>query len=150
MLVRDAMLADSITAAPDESFESLIKRLVKSRQATAAVIDEDRRLLGLVGVHDILRRVVPHYLDLDTKLAEVMHDTYFEDRLDRLKDTHVSDLMQTEIDCVSPDDALIKAVVFIVAHRRKTLPVIEAERFIGMVTRRSILDLIVDRYDRRR
>ena len=40
MLVRDAMLADPITAAPDESFESLIKRLVRSKQATAAVIDQ--------------------------------------------------------------------------------------------------------------
>ena len=56
--------------------------------------------------------------------------------------TRVRDFMTTELDTVSPDDTLIKAVVIIVEHRRKTLPVVQDGKFLGMVTRRSILEKV--------
>lgn len=142
MNVRSAMLEHPVTTHPEETFGELLSRLVVSRQATAAVLDDRGKLLGLVGIHDILRKIVPVYVDLDTKLMEVMHENYLEERMSRLKDTRVRDFMTTELDTVSPDDTLIKAVVIIVEHRRKTLPVVQEGKFLGMVTRRSILEKV--------
>lgn len=143
MYVRTAMLEQPVTTHPEETFGELLAKLVGSRQATAAVLDGDGRLVGLVGIHDVLRKIVPLYVDLDTKLMEVMHESYFEERIARLAHTHVSDFMTTDLDTVSPDDSLIKAVVIIVENRRKTLPVLEDGKFLGMITRRSILEKVV-------
>lgn len=143
MYVRDALLSEPITTTPDETFESLIGRLATSRQATAAVLDPDGKLLGLIGIHDILRKIVPHYLDLDSALMEVMPSNYFEEHLDRLRGMRVEQFMCTKIDSVTPEDTLIKAVVLVVEKRRKTLPVLDHGRFVGMITRRSILEFIV-------
>ncbi len=142
MKVREAMLESPITVKPDELFADLLPRMLNSRQATAAVLAEDDTLLGVVGIHDILRKIVPLYIDLDNKLMEVMHEGYVEERLPRLKGTRIEELMVTEVDCVAPNDPLILAVSIIVEKRRKTLPVIEEGKFIGMITRRSILELV--------
>lgn len=144
MYVHEAMLPNPVTTQRDESFVSLLRRVVNERQATAAVLDDGGRLLGVVGIHDILRRIVPHYLDLDLKLMEVLHASYFEERLLKFEDLPVGDMMSTDLDTVAPDDTLIKAASLIVERRRKTLPVIDAEgRFIGMLTRRSLLEHVV-------
>lgn len=140
MLVRDAMLAEPITTTPEETFESLLPRQLASRQATAAVLGPDGELLGVVGIHDILRKIVPLYVDLDQKLMEVMHDGYAEERLKRLKDTRVVDFMTRSLDTVGPDDYITKAVALIVERCRKTLPVVQDGKFLGMITRRSILE----------
>lgn len=143
MHVRDAMLPAPVVASPEESFRSLLSRVVESRQATAAVLDDGGRLLGLVGIHDILRKIVPHYVHLDEKLSEVMHGSYFEERIARFQDLPVRELMSTDVDSVGPDDALIKAAAIMVEHRRKILPVLDGDRFVGIITRRSLLEHVV-------
>lgn len=144
MQVRSAMLDHPLTTTPEETFGSLLERMLPCRQATAAVLDAGGRLVGLVGVHDVLRKIVPLYVDLDSRLMEVMHESYFEERLAHLKDTKVTDFMTpvSAVDSVAPDDTLMKAVVIIVENRRKTLPVLDHGKYVGMITRRSILDKI--------
>ena len=142
MFVHDAMLESPVTTTPRETFEELLKRLLGSRQATAAVLEQDGTLVGLVGIHDVLRKIVPVYVDMDKKLMELMHEDYFVEHFDQLRNTHVEDFMSRDIDTVAPDDTLIKAVAIIVEHRRKTLPVLEAGKFVGMITRRSILEFV--------
>ena len=144
MYVRDALVSNPVTVSPDEPFTELVAKLLSSPQAKAAVLDAERRVIGVVGVHDVLRKIVPHYLDLDQKLMEVMHEGYVEERLLRLTGLVAGDLMTAKVDCVTLDDTMIKAVSMIVEKRRKSLPVIDDEgRFIGIVTRRSILERVV-------
>ena len=142
MFVRDAMLEKPVTTTPRETFEELLAKLLDSRQATAAVLEGEGKLVGLVGIHDVLRKIVPHYLDLDQKLMELIHEDYFVEHFDGLRNTHVEDFMSRKIDTVEPGDTLIKAATIIVENRRKTLPVLENGKFVGMVTRRSILECV--------
>ncbi len=140
MYVESAMVPDPTTTRPEVSFERLLAGLVSQSKSKAAVLDGEGRLVGVVGIHDILKKIVPHYVGLDAKLMEVMHAGYFGERLVRLQGMTVGDLMSTEIDSVAPDDPLIKAVSMMVERRRKALPVVDDDRrFVGLVTRRSIL-----------
>jgi CBS domain-containing protein len=142
MLVRNAMLESPITTTPSETFEALLSKLLGSRQATAAVLTDEGKLMGVVGIHDVLRKIVPHYVDLDFKLMELMHEDYFAERFQGLKRTRVDNFMTraADVDTVAPDDSITKAVVIIVQKKRKTLPVVENGKFVGMITRRSILE----------
>ena len=142
MLVQDAMIPQAMTCSPDESFPELLRRLLESQQGAAAVLDPEGNLVGMVGFHHVLRKVVPVYIALDGKLMEVMHEGYLEERLERLRDRKVRDFMIDDKDTVRPDDALIKAAVMLVQLGRKTLAVVDGSRFLGMVTRRSILEKV--------
>ncbi|MEM8961864.1 MAG: CBS domain-containing protein, partial [Acidobacteriota bacterium] len=60
------------------------------------------------------------------------------------RDLAVGDFMATTIDTVSLDDTLIKVAALCVERRRKTVPVVDAEnRFVGMITRRALLEHVV-------
>jgi len=145
MLVRNALVADPMTTRPETSFPRLVRGLLRGAKNKAAVLDDQGMLVGVIGIHDILRNIVPLYVDLDVKLMEVLHDGYLEQRLMRLQDKTVGDLMTTEIDSIAPDDSLIKAVSIMVKRRRKALPAVEDGRFVGLITRRSILEHVARR-----
>ncbi len=142
MFVRDAMLEHALTTTPDETLESLMPRLLASRQATSAVLDENGGLIGLVGIHDILGLLIPTYVDMQQKLLAIMHSSYAEEHAPLLKKTRVRDMMVTELDVVAPSDTLIFAIGLIVQNHRKTLPVVEEGKFLGMITRRTLLERI--------
>jgi len=140
MAIRDALDANPLTVPPDATVIQLIEAILGTKHTTAAVLDAEGRLLGMVGAHDVFRKIVPKYLQTDRNLMDVFHDGYYEEKFVLFKETPVSQIMSTKLDAVHPDDPIIKAVALIVDKRRKTLPVIESDgAFIGLITRRSLL-----------
>ena len=71
-----------------------------------------------------------------------MHEGYFEERFKKLAGVTAADVMSTELDVVAPRDTIIRAASLFVEHQRKVLPVVEDDRFVGMITRRSLLESI--------
>jgi len=147
MLVKYAMETEPIRVATTAPLRTVLESILASNQDAAMVVDNAGSLLGLVGIHDILRRIVPGYLDLDANLAKVMHENYFDEVFAKVADVTAADLMSKGdgLDSVSPDDAVIKAAALFVEHRRKVLPVVEGSRVVGVITRRSVLRRALDK-----
>ena len=55
MLVREAMTRSVATVAPDDSVHDAAQLLLQHRIASAPVVDDDGRLLGLVSEADLMR-----------------------------------------------------------------------------------------------
>lgn len=141
MIVKNSLIDDPLTVAPETTVLELIQIFIDSAHETAAVIDNDDRLVGMVGVHDIFKAVVPYYVELDEDLMNVLHAGFFEEHFDRIKTKPARAFMSTHIDSVLETDAVIKAVAIFVHHRRKSLPVLDQDKqFVGMITRSSVLD----------
>ncbi len=141
MLARDAILPNPLTVGPETTVLEFIESVLNSNQTTAAVLDGDK-LVGMVSVKDVFQRIVPAYVDMAGRLADVIHAGYFEEKFEKFKHTRVRELMSTEIDSLRPDDAVIQAVAMFITKDRKTLPVLDGERFIGSLTRRSVLWMV--------
>ncbi|MCB1045006.1 MAG: CBS domain-containing protein [Acidobacteria bacterium] len=139
MIVKNSIISDPLTVAPDTTISELIHLFIDSAHESAAVIDANDQLLGMIGVHDIFKTIVPYYVEMDEDLMNVIHAGYFEEKYERIKNKTARDLMVKAIDSVEPNDAVIKAVALFVHHRRKAIPVIEGNKFIGMITRSSVL-----------
>lgn len=140
MIVKNSLIEDPLTVAPETQVIDLITLLIDSAHETAAVIDHDGALRGMVGIHDIFKAIVPYYIQVEEDLMNVIHEGYFEEKFQKIKHKTAKDLMVQAVDSVEPSDAVIKAVSIFVNHRRKALPVIEDGRFVGMITRTSVLD----------
>lgn len=138
MRARDAMIPTPLVVLPGCTLLELIQSVLNSNQTTAVVV-EAGKLLGIVSVEDILRGILPHYVDLDERLAHAIHEGYFEEKFEKFKHTTVQEVMSTEVDCAAPDDPIIMIVAKFVRHKRKTVPILENGRYVGSVTRRSVL-----------
>ncbi len=147
MLVKYAMEKEPVRVPATAPLRTILEAVLEANQDAAIVVDEAGALLGLVGIHDILRRIVPRYLDLDANLAKVMHENYFDEVFAKQGDVTAADLMSKgdSVDTVSPDDAVIKAAALLVEHRRKVLPVVEGGHVVGVITRRSVLRRAIEK-----
>jgi CBS domain-containing protein len=138
MRARDAMIPNPLVIAPTTTLLEFVLAVLGSNQTTAAVV-QDGRLLGMVSVDDVFRQLIPHYVGMVGHLADVLHETYFEESFERLKGTPVEKVMAREVDSMAPDEPLMHAVAMFVQKARKTLPVLDQGRYVGSVTRRSVL-----------
>jgi len=145
MLVKNAMVKTPLQVKPEAKLREILDAILGGDQAAVAVIDPGGKLLGLVGTHDILRLIVPNYVDQVEALANLLHEGYFEEQFNKLAGVTAADLMATELDVVKPSDTIIKTAALFVERKRKVLPVVEAGKFIGMIgmiPRRSLLERI--------
>lgn len=145
MLVMSALVPNPLTVAADASVLDLVRKILDSNQTTAVVLDAAGELLGIVSVDDVLRRVVPNYVNPDSELASVIHDGYFEEKFTQLAKVRVIEIMTRDVVTVAPTDTIIRAVALFVRAGHKTFPVIDNGRFVGTITRRSILRCVVPR-----
>ena len=141
MLLRTAMLPDPLVVSPSTSLLDFIGRVLESNQTTAVVVD-DQRLSGIVSVQDIFRKILPEYVG--EKLAFAIREGFFEEKFSKFASISVSEIMSTEIDVLQPNDKVIMAVALFVRKGHKTIPVIEGGRYVGSVTRRSVLAQVTE------
>lgn len=144
MRVREAMIPNPLVVPPTTTCLEFIHAVLSANQTTAAVV-ADGELVGMVSVRDIFTHILPHYVDMDERLANVIHEGFFEEKFEKLKQTPVGDVMTTQVDGISPDAEVILAVAMFVRLDRKTLPVIEGGKYVGSITRRSVLTTVTER-----
>ena len=61
-----------------------------------------------------------------------------------LEDVPVRDFMSTEFSSVSPDASLVEIQAHIVDRQQRLLPVVEGERIVGVITRKDLLNMLLN------
>ena len=76
---KDIMSKDVITTGPEITLDKVIKKLIKNKISGMPVIDENRKIIGVVSEKDILNFAFCGYLH-STKVKEAMSKDviYFE------------------------------------------------------------------------
>lgn len=139
MLVQDAMLPNPLTVTPETSVAQFVDDVLGSNQTTGVVVNEDGILLGVVSVLDVFRRILPSYVDLGENLASIIHEGFFDEAFAELAAVPVKSVMVPEVHTLAPDEGIMRAVKIFVFERFKTIPVVDKGRYVGSVTRRSVL-----------
>ncbi len=132
--IRDVMRTAVPAVRADATLGEVLDAVISTRLNRAVVVDDERRVLGVVSDSEVLARVDPtgrHGL-----LGALMGGG--------TKGSHPSatarELMRSPAVTVTPETKLLDAARTIVASRRKVLPVVDADgRLIGIVDRADIL-----------
>ena len=124
MLVRDVYQTFSTEpelVSPDTSVKELIRACAHNRETRSVhVVDEEKKLLGIVGVRDLMRVVGSRYIERDTVMA-----------LPYAMAQTARDIMH-EPASVGLDDTIDKALEEAVSNWLDDLPVVDGEeRVIG-------------------
>lgn len=123
MPISDVMSVRLVSAAPDETVQAAIARMVEAGVGSVAVC-EGSRLVGIFTERDVLR--------LAGERAG----------LDGLR---VGDVMTRDVQTISGDDDLLAAARLMGERRIRHLPVVQGDNILGIVGIRDVLGALTER-----
>ena len=125
--VRDCMSIDPATVAPNDSLQMVIE-LLRRRDIRSVPVVDNGRLVGIVTDRDI-RQVAPAY--------PLFRD---EDEIRRYNENlTVAAAMTADPMTIAPDAPLVEAAKVLETYRISSLPVVDGQSVVGMV---SVMDLL--------
>jgi CBS domain-containing protein len=138
------------SVSPDADAREAIELLAKTEKGAIPVVDEDRRVVGIVSESDLVLSDeqsdlhLPHYLNIMGGIVFVGSMKGFEERLDKAFATKVSELMTAGPEVVTVDDDAETVARRIAETHHNHLPVVDADgRLAGLVTRADALAAVV-------
>ncbi len=147
----DIMNADVPSVSPDDDARKAIDLLAQTDMGAIPVVDEDRRVIGIVSESDLVLSDeesdlhLPHYLNIMGGIVFVGSMKGFEERLDKAFATKVSELMTPDPVVARDYEAADRVAKKIADSHHNHLPVVDADgRLAGMVTRADALAALVD------
>jgi CBS-domain-containing membrane protein len=147
----EIMNADVLSVSPDDEARTAVDLLAKTDMGAVPVVDDDRKVVGIVTESDLILSDeesdlhLPHYLNIMGGIVFVGSMKGFEERLDKAFATKVSELMTAQPVVVHDFEAANRVAKKIADKHHNHLPVVDADgRLAGMVTRADALAALVD------
>ena len=148
MKASEIMSSPAITITPETSIQSLTRLMREKQISGLPVVDADGELLGVVTELNLIARNAPvhepHYLAVLSGLLPLGLTQYrdYKQQLRQVLATTAEQLMTTDVESVTPATEL-EDLVRLMAHPETILlPVLEANRVVGVVTRTDVVRLI--------
>jgi CBS domain-containing protein len=136
--------------SPDADARNAVELLAKTDKGAIPVVDDERRVIGIVSESDLILSEeeselhLPHYLNIMGGIVFVGSMKGFEERLNKAFATKVSELMTADPVVVRVDDDVETVARTIAETHHNHLPVVDDEgRLAGMVTRADALAALV-------
>jgi CBS domain-containing protein len=137
--------------SPDADARNAIELLARTDKGAIPVVDEERRVIGIVSESDLVLGDeqadlhLPHYLNIMGGIVFVGSMKGFEKRLDKAFATKVSELMSADPVVVREDDDAEAVARTIAEKHHNHLPVVDGDgRLAGLVTRADALAALVE------
>jgi len=148
MQVKKIMQKYIVAVNPETDFEDIMRIYAKEAPVEMYVVDEDGKLQGIISPFDVLKHMVPEFLD--SNLAKAVKDDkkIILDQFARIKDKKAEDIMVKEFVHVKPHHHGLEAYTIIVEQRVHVVPVLDNEgRIQGRIGRRDILKYLARQCD---
>ena len=118
---KDVMTTEVITIDPDMPLEKAIESLVNNKISGMPVCDKGGKVVGMISEKDLLNFIFSGNLN-NTKIKEAMS-------------THVISF---------PPDADLDKIALVMGEKQiRRVPIIENEKLLGIVSRRSIIRILL-------
>lgn len=140
MTIRDVMSKKITLVRPDASLRELWKTIFIHRVNAVPVVDNKRKLVGIISKEDVLKLLYPNYEDMLEDLFTAHDFETMEERIHELNMKKAKDIMCKRVVYTSEDTPIMRALSRMIARRLNQLPVLSRrdDRVVGMVTKGDI------------
>ncbi len=128
MRVRDFMANRYATVKPEHSLAAAVRVILEYHQSAAPVVDDQQQLIGLLSEADCMRATLV--------------EGYFNEGVALVKDQ-----MTIDAEFVSADDELASVSEVFLKNNRRMMPVVDAGVLVGILSRKDILNALVQKLD---
>jgi CBS domain-containing protein len=147
----DIMDSEVPSVSPDDDARTAIDLLAKTDLGAIPVVDDDRKVVGIVSESDLILSDeqsdlhLPHYINIMGGVIFVGSMKGFEERLEKAFATKVSELMSADPVVAHTFEKADRVAKKIADRHHNHLPVVDEDgRLAGMVTRADALAALVD------
>jgi len=149
MNVSQCMKSNAVSIVVSASIQEAAQLFVQHHIGTLPVLDDSDRLVGILHMRDLLKLVMPAFVDLIPDFDFVEADFGVFEELTISEDaaiTPVRDLMETAV-AVQANSGLLRAFAFLNSHDLYDLPVVDADgRLVGLASRVDIGTALLNRW----
>lgn len=143
MKASDVMVRHVITIGPDEEVSQAARMLADHDISALPVVDEQRRMLGILSEADLLRREEigtekrrPAWLEAVTPSSRLAED------YSKSHGRKVRELMSETVISASPDAPLSEIARLLERKRIKRVPIVEDGKLVGIVSRANLIQAL--------
>jgi CBS domain-containing protein len=144
--VRDIMQSEVITVGPDTTVRDLADLLAGHKISGMPVVDGELRVIGMVSEADVILQDAdlhfPYYIQFLDSIIYLESFKKFEERFRKAFGSKVSEIMSQQVIAISPDATVREAATLMADNNVNRLPVTEARKLVGIVTRGDIVKAI--------
>jgi CBS-domain-containing membrane protein len=143
--VKDVMTGEVVAVRRDASFKEMAGRLRQYRVSAFPVIDENRRVIGVVSEADLLAKeaLAGDHAGIPAAVSGILHHKDYK----KSEGLTAGDLMTHPAVTVRPEDSIEHAARLMYTLQVKRLPVVDAGGYlVGIVSRADLLT-VFDRTD---
>jgi CBS domain-containing protein len=109
------------------------------------VLEDGRRLVGVLSVTNVIRAVIPSYLVLDENLGGLTWNGMIEERMAKARDRKVKDVMSASVMTITPEASLMRCADMMIEHHLDRLPVVnDGGEVVGVVHLRDLYRTLTD------
>jgi CBS-domain-containing membrane protein len=143
--VRDVMTEEVAAVRRDTSFKEMAARLREYRVSAFPVIDENRRVIGVVSEADLLAKeaLAGEHAGIPAAVTGILHHKDYR----KAEGLTAGDLMTHPAVTVRPEDSVEHAARLMYTLQVKRLPVVDAGGYLVGIVSRSDLLTVFDRTD---
>lgn len=139
IMVDEVMTRDVVTAQPETPMSELVAGLVTRKFRALPIMDEQRRVVGIVTNGDLVQYGV---LPVRLGLLQTFDTPALQEQLARLSSDHreAREIMSSPVVTATADMDVRQAAQLMRQHKLKRLPVVDLEgRLVGIVSRLDLL-----------
>jgi predicted transcriptional regulator len=140
--VRDIM-REVVTIQENVELKEALEALVKGKSNIAVVVDANGSFVGGVSTLDIIRAVLPDYMEKDQRAAHFADNTILREDTLKAATLPIADFVDKDDATVSPDANLLEATVIASVDGLGRIVVVdENNKPVGLLTRTEIKQVL--------
>lgn len=143
LTAREIMTREVVTVTTETSLKELASKFVETRYSNMPVLDNAGRLVGVISETDLIEQQKPLHIPTVMALFDGVFyldsQKRFKEQVDRVTATTVGELCNKKPVVCAPGATVREIAALMSKHKVHLLPVVEADKMIGVVSR---LDMI--------
>ena len=134
-----------VTATDDSTLKEALAIMIKNDTNGLVIVDKDNHVVGILSSFDVIRYIVPDYLEEDKHLASFEAADVFLSRIKETADHPIKNFMTSHVHVVHPNSSLMEAAALASEYRIRQLPVVDEHgALVGYLSRTNIKRAIGD------
>jgi len=141
------MTTDVVTVAADTPYKGVLQRLLEADVSGVPVVDDDRRLLGIITEADLVaKEAYPGHRRRALALLADIASARDHHWVAKSTGSTAAEIMTTRVATCAPDEDVHSVARRMLRDEVKRVPVVEEGRVVGIVSRQDLL-AVFDRPD---
>ena len=138
MKAKDIMYTNVITVKQTATLRELNEIFQRHKVTAVPVVDEENRVVGMVTEGDLIRAILPSYVELHENSLYLHNFEYLEERVHHVENMQVKEIMTPSVISVTEDTPILKVGSIFLLKRIERIPVMRGDKLVGIISRSDI------------